>query len=126
MPRQNYARAHLAEICLRTGISDWFEFLNRENRLVLLMDIAKPPTRGNLINGVASRTAFSWNHLGLLKWYGIWGAASPQEEWLFTQIAKRCEDWHEVNGWLEPTSERAIAVIAVYKRLLSLAKGLKI
>ena len=42
IPRRNYALAHMNEVKLITGITDWLSFLDRKDRLVYLMELAQP------------------------------------------------------------------------------------
>ena len=123
IPRRNYTLAHLDEVRLITGINDWFSFLDRQDRLVLLMQISHPPGTGT---DEQEKNQFlsscDWSFLGLLEWYGLWADKTPQEDWLFRQIAKRNYEWWEVGGYFNSESEQARKITARFKRLIDLAK----
>ena len=124
IPRRNYTLAHLNEVRLITGIDDWFSFLDRKDRLTYLMQISRPA--GTEIDKQDKKTfpaSLDRSFLGLLEWYGLWADKTPQEDWLFRQIAKCNEDWWDAGGYFNSESERAQTVTARYQRLVELAKG---
>ena len=87
------------------------------------MQISHPPGMGL---GEQAKNPFltscDWSFIGLLEWYGLWANKTPQEDWLFRQIAKRNYEWWEVSGYFNCKSDRAHAVIARFQRLIDLAK----
>ena len=123
IPRRNYTLAHLDEVQLITGINDWFSFLDRQDRLIYLMQISHPP--GTEI-GEQEKNPFlsscDWSVLGLLEWYGLWSDKTAKEDWLFRQIAKRNYEWWEVGGYFNGESEQARTITARFNRLIDLAK----
>ena len=124
IPRRNYASAHLNQIRLITGIEDWFSFLDCEDRLVQLMEVSRPASKIEHDDNPDSCLSYcDWSLLGLLEWYGLWVQKTPREDWLFKQIAILNRDWWDTGGYFEPLTPEATAVIARFRRLVSLAKG---
>tara|TARA_B100000989_G_C19435152_1_gene424801 strand:- start:81 stop:473 length:393 start_codon:yes stop_codon:yes gene_type:complete len=123
IPRRNYALAHMNEVQLITGITDWLSFLDRKDRLVYLMELAQPVGK---VDQTKCDKFFSsycdWSFLGRLEWCGLWVDKTPQEDWLFRQIAILNKDWWELGGYFDHESEQALAVLARYQRLIELAK----
>lgn len=63
----------------------------------------------------------TWDFLCRLEWYGLWINKTPQEDWLFKEIAKLNQEWSDVAGVLMPKTQEAQAVLDKFESLISLA-----
>ena len=123
IPRENHGLAHLNKVRRITGIDDWFSFLDLKDRLVYLMQISRRLGAGiGEEDGNPFVTSCDCSFQGLLDWYGRWADKTSCEDWLFRQIAKRNYEWWEVSSYFDSESERALAVIARFRRLIDLAE----
>lgn len=125
IPPRNYAQAHLDEVRNITGINDWFGFLDREDRLVHLMEISHP-TMLHYDDELADFSYYcTWEFLGRIEWYGLWINKTPQEDWLFREIYKRNDEWSDIGGVIDHERNEAKAIINRFQNLIHLARGEK-
>lgn len=123
IPRRNYAQAHLDEVRNITGIHDWFGFLDRQDRLVHLMEISHP-TMLHYDDEPADFSYYcTWDFLGRIEWYGLWINKTPQEDWLFREIDKRNDEWSDIGGVFNHQSNEALAILNRFQNLIGLARG---
>lgn len=122
IPRKNYALQHLNEVRTITGIYNWFDFLDRKDRLIYLMELSRPTCR-HYDDEPADFTCYcTWDFLCRLEWYGLWINKTPQEDWLFNEIRKLDREWSDTAGVLVPETQEAQAVLDKFASLIGLAK----
>ena len=123
IPRENYAQAHLDEVCVITGIYDWFDFSDRKDRLIYLMEISRPSMLQ--LDG-DNLTDFTWQctreFLGDQEFYGLWIDKTPQEDWLLRQIKKRNREWWENLRRNGHESDEAKIILERFENLTRLAR----
>lgn len=99
-------------------MSDWFEFLDREDRMTFLMQRAEPIIMNN-------SPALTWDYFEMLvgsNWYGIWPNPTDQEMWLCKQIAELNLEWADTGSCFTPNSETAVGIKGRFRRLFALSE----
>ena len=123
IPRENYAQAHLDEVCVITGIYDWFDFSDRKDRLIYLMEISRPSMLQLDGDNLTDFTWLcTWEFLGDQEFYGLWIDKTPQEDWLLRQIKKRNREWWENLRRNGQESDEAKIILERFENLTRLAR----
>lgn len=103
---KNYCQQHLDELQEITGESCWFEFLDREDRMIVLMRRSEPMTTDG-------ESRLTWDYLYQLvgrNFFGLWPEPTEQEKWLANQIAEINREWLDTSSFAMPDSEIALSI----------------
>jgi hypothetical protein len=93
--RSQYAQGYLKMLQDITGVDNWFDFLDREDRMDFLLSIVKP------LSLTDDETMFDWIMLKLLvqdNFYGLWPNATEYELEIAEEYRQRASRFLEYGG----------------------------
>lgn len=81
IPRKEYCQQHLDEWQKKLGVLNWFEYIDRPDRLLRVLERAKPFSMSTIGLIDSDPEYVCWQEVKDLvtNWYGLWPDATPLE-----------------------------------------------
>jgi len=101
--RKRYCQVHLDEWRRKLAVEDWFGYIDRPDRLMRVLERAKPFQISTAREIEAKDEFVYWEEVNDLvsDWYGLWPNATEQEIEVAAAVEKLHEDWWRSGGFCD-------------------------
>ena len=119
--RKEYCQVHLDEWQSKLGVDDWFEYLDKPDRLLRVLERAKPFSLSCVEQIDSDPEYICWQEVKDLvtNWYGLWPDAAQQELEVAEAVNKLHYDWWKAGGFHDHAPEVQSELQAQYDQLVA-------